>query len=172
MAFSKTLVLSLAAARSIQRTMEHLNAERDSRGEDAIQIGIGINTGLAIVGSIGSPDRMEFTVIGNTVNVASRLEGAATRGQIFVSQSTYRLTAGAFRFRPLEPIRFCNFRIPISRHIDEIKIAWRAWRGRLARDSPRAPSGINKKVIQQARLPRSRAGFRELLPVRQRINER
>jgi len=65
---------ALAAACSIQRTMERLNAERARRGEDSIQIGIGINTGPAIVGSIGSPERMEFTVIGNTVNVASRIE--------------------------------------------------------------------------------------------------
>src|SRR5437588_3770511 len=65
---------ALAAARSIQHTMERLNAERATRGEDPIQIGIGINTGPAIVGSIGSPERMEFTVIGNTVNVASRIE--------------------------------------------------------------------------------------------------
>ncbi len=65
---------ALAAARSIQRTMERLNAQRAARGEDPIQIGIGINTGPAIVGSIGSPERMEFTVIGNTVNVASRIE--------------------------------------------------------------------------------------------------
>src|SRR5439155_22934168 len=65
---------ALAAARAIQRTMERLNAERAARGEDSIQVGIGINTGVAIVGSIGSPERMEFTVIGNTVNVASRIE--------------------------------------------------------------------------------------------------
>jgi adenylate cyclase len=65
---------ALAAARSIQRTMKRLNAERATRGEDSIEIGIGINTGPAIVGSIGSPERMEFTVIGNTVNVASRIE--------------------------------------------------------------------------------------------------
>src|ERR1700730_4766840 len=65
---------ALAAACSIQRTLERLNATRTACGEDQIQIGIGINTGPAIVGSIGSPERMEFTVIGNTVNVASRIE--------------------------------------------------------------------------------------------------
>ena len=58
----------------MQRTLQRLNTERTQRGEDAIAIGIGINSGPAIVGSIGSPDRMEFTVIGNTVNVASRIE--------------------------------------------------------------------------------------------------
>ena len=65
---------AVAAARSIQKTLERLNAERQGRGEEPVEIGIGINTGPAIVGSIGSPERMEFTVIGNTVNVASRIE--------------------------------------------------------------------------------------------------
>ena len=81
---------ALAAARSIQRTMERLNAERGARGEDAIQIGIGINTGPAIVGSIGSPERMEFTVIGNTVNVASRIEALnkTLSTSLLISKST------------------------------------------------------------------------------------
>ena len=53
-------------------------------------------------------------MIGDTVNVASRLQGVATRGQILVSQSTYRLTRGIFDFRPLEPIRVKGKKDPLA----------------------------------------------------------
>jgi adenylate cyclase len=66
---------ALAAGRDLEHRLERLNLELARRSEEPIRIGIGINTGRAIVGSIGSPERMEFTVIGNTVNVASRIEG-------------------------------------------------------------------------------------------------
>jgi class 3 adenylate cyclase len=65
---------ALAAGCDLERKLERLNVDLTTRGEEPIQIGIGINSGRAIVGSIGSSERMEFTVIGNTVNVASRIE--------------------------------------------------------------------------------------------------
>ena len=65
---------ALAAGRDLECKLERLNSDLARHGEAAIQIGIGINTGRVIVGSIGSPQRMEFTVIGNTVNIASRIE--------------------------------------------------------------------------------------------------
>ena len=65
---------ALAAGHDLQRRLERLNSDSSRRGEQPIQVGIGINSGRVIVGSIGSPDRMEFTVIGSTVNIASRIQ--------------------------------------------------------------------------------------------------
>jgi len=65
---------ALAAGRDLERRLERLNSDLVRCGEEAIRIGIGINTGRVVVGSVGSPERMEFTVIGNPVNIASRIQ--------------------------------------------------------------------------------------------------
>lgn len=81
---------ALAAARSMIHRMDPLNASLATRGHPALAIGIGINTGPAIVGSVGSSQRMEFTGIGTTVNVASRIESLnKTLGTtVLLSQAT------------------------------------------------------------------------------------
>ncbi|MBV9120644.1 MAG: adenylate/guanylate cyclase domain-containing protein [Chloroflexi bacterium] len=66
-----------AAARTVQeirKQLAALNAERTSRGEQAVQFGSGIHTGEVILGAVGSPRRSDYTAIGDTVNTASRLE--------------------------------------------------------------------------------------------------
>ena len=65
---------AVTAGREILRALEELNREFAVDGREEIRIGVGLHTGPAIVGSIGSPQRLEFTAIGNTVNVASRIE--------------------------------------------------------------------------------------------------
>jgi adenylate cyclase len=66
---------AVRAAWTMLRRLKELNKELAARGEEPLSIGIGINTGMAIVGSIGWAERRDFTAIGNTVNVASRIEG-------------------------------------------------------------------------------------------------
>jgi class 3 adenylate cyclase/CheY-like chemotaxis protein len=66
------------AALEIVRAVDKLNAERNARGEPVLVTGVGINTGVVIAGGLGSTDRLHYTIIGDTVNTAQRLE-ALTR---------------------------------------------------------------------------------------------
>ncbi len=69
-----------------------------------LDIHIGINTGMVIAGPVGSDEKKEFTVMGDAVNVASRLKDISSAGQIFVGPDTYRYTKENFEFRILERV--------------------------------------------------------------------
>jgi adenylate cyclase len=68
-----------------------MNDDRRCRGLREMHIGIGLNTGLAVVGNIGSKDRVQYTAVGDTVNVASRLVDKAEADQIIVSAELRRV---------------------------------------------------------------------------------
>jgi adenylate cyclase len=75
----------LEAAIYMQRKMRETNETRLGRNAAPIQIGIGLHWGRAVVGNIGSGDRVQYTAIGDTVNVAARLTSKAAPSQIIVS---------------------------------------------------------------------------------------
>jgi adenylate cyclase len=65
---------AVACAMEIQREVEKLNGEWSAKGQQPLRIGVGVNSGPALVGNVGSHERMDYTVIGENVNLASRLE--------------------------------------------------------------------------------------------------
>ena len=85
-----------AACRSAMEIQDELTGR--SREFDGLSVGIGINHGQVILGMIGSQRRADYTVIGDNVNIASRLCSAAKAGEIIVSDSTHALVKGMFRF--------------------------------------------------------------------------
>jgi adenylate cyclase len=92
------------AALEIQRAVLELNTTYRLEGREPIEVGIGINRGEVVAGSVGSQERMEYTVVGDTVNVASRLTAAAGAGEILISQSAYSPVADRFHVRSVSPL--------------------------------------------------------------------
>jgi adenylate cyclase len=80
---------ALACAVEMQMTMSTLNLAHRDQGMPELFMGIGINTGTVLAGTLGSEQYSEYTVIGDEVNLASRIEAFSLRGQVLISQSTY-----------------------------------------------------------------------------------
>jgi adenylate cyclase len=96
---------AVRAAVDLQKMVTQLNRDAAARKWPELQVGIGINTGIVTAGNIGSPRRFDYTVIGDSVNTASRLMSKATGGQIIISQSTAEELTGEFALHPLEPLQ-------------------------------------------------------------------
>ncbi len=95
---------AVRAALVMQESMADFNRQLDAQRGLRLQMRIGLNTGLVLAGQLGSPDgHQEQTIMGDTVNTASRLQTIATPGRVVVSESTYRATRHAFEFNTLAP---------------------------------------------------------------------
>ena len=95
---------AVITAVEMQNQIKTLNKERKKRKEPPIKFGVGINSGLVVSGNIGSRDMMDYTVIGDTVNLGARLCSAAGPGEILVSGSVWDATKEKFSYNPLDPI--------------------------------------------------------------------
>src|SRR5499433_2601157 len=78
-----------ACALAMQRAMAQINREHAAQGRPRFEMGIGVNTGEAVVGNIGSEQRAKYAIVGSAVNVAARVEGATVGGQVFLTAETY-----------------------------------------------------------------------------------
>src|SRR5450631_1464171 len=97
-------------------TLEKLNARLQAEGRKQISIGVGLNTGAVNVGNMGSAKRLAWTVMGDNVNLASRLEGMTKeyRSKIVISEGTYREIADQFVCRDLDKIRVKGKHQPVT----------------------------------------------------------
>jgi adenylate cyclase len=98
-------VKAVRAAIDLQRFVATLNLELTAAHLPTLGLGVGVNSGPAIVGFVGSDTRLDYTAIGDTVNTASRLEHLATAGQIIIGESTMQALDASVSYRPLEAVQ-------------------------------------------------------------------
>ena len=85
---------AVTCAVQMQLAMEGINRENASGGFPPLYMGIGINSGRVMAGPLGPPLHVEYAVIGDDVNVASRIESFSLRGQVLIGEATFEQCAG------------------------------------------------------------------------------
>jgi class 3 adenylate cyclase len=100
----------LAIVQAIRTLSPRLSEPRDAY----LQVRVGIHTGAVVVGEMGDADRPQSLAIGETVNMAERVQRAATPDSVMVSDASYRLTRGFFHFRDLGPNALKGFSQPVN----------------------------------------------------------
>ena len=90
---------SLAIHREMAKFSDRIKQER--KGLPPLKMRVGLHTGPVVVGTVGNDLRVEFKAVGDTVNLASRMEGLAEPGSTYVTEAIFRLTEGLFRFEAM-----------------------------------------------------------------------
>lgn len=93
---------AVTAALELQAALADYAAHSPREGAHELKMRVGVNTGSVLAGYVGG--RGEYTVLGDTVNIASRLETTAKPGTVVISESTYQLVRGLFKFHHLDPL--------------------------------------------------------------------
>jgi adenylate cyclase len=99
--------MAASAALDMKRRLVHLNERLKAQGVAPFRHGIGIHTGAVLAGIIGSKERSSYALVGDTVNLASRIQGLTKEFacDIILSQTTHDLVAGAYQMEPLRAVR-------------------------------------------------------------------
>ena len=109
---------AVRASIAMMRELKAWNAQRSAEGRKPVDIGIGLNTDMVVSGNIGSKKRMDYTIIGDGVNLASRLESACKQygTHILISEFTYKHLRGTYRTREIDLVVVKGKTQPVAIH--------------------------------------------------------
>lgn len=107
---------AVAAGKEMLVGLQRINGYLTDQGQPPLAMGIGIHTGLAVVGSIGSPNRLEYTAIGDTVNVAARVESLTKKlgKPLLMTVATQIALPASVATQPVPPQSVKGQRQPLS----------------------------------------------------------
>jgi ABC-type oligopeptide transport system substrate-binding subunit/class 3 adenylate cyclase len=120
-----------AALEIIAGAQQYAQRLEEERGISGFNVRVGINTGLVVVGEVGSDLRVEYTAMGDAINLAARMESAAEPGTVWITEDTHKLIAPLFETEALGPVQVKGKAEPVS-----------VFRVLAAREVPRKPRGI------------------------------
>lgn len=153
---------AIRAALAMRQRLREINRAFERELNASLAMRVGITTGEVVVGALGERQPGEFVVVGETVNLASRLQSAAPEDGILISHSVYRFVRGIFSVRLLEPIKVKGVAEPLQVYlVQEAK-------PRTFRISTRGVEGIETRMVgREADLLRLQNAFWEVSEDRQ-----
>lgn len=130
---------ALRAALDMMAALEVFNDEHAGLIPKRLALHFGINSGLVIAGGIGTRQRQDYSVMGDTVNLAARLEDLSEAGETLVGEDTYRLTAPLFEFEALKPVALKGKEKPVQ--------VYRLLRAKAAPGRVRGIAGLSSPMV-------------------------
>lgn len=109
-------IYAVITALEMNRSLKEFNARINQKYGVNLEIGIGINSGKVVTGNVGSEKRMEYTVIGDNVNISSRLQSIARAGEIVISENVARYARYVFTLKDMGDIELKGKRQPLRVH--------------------------------------------------------
>jgi adenylate cyclase len=125
----------------MQGALGEINAEHARRALPAFEMGIGLHSGEAVVGNIGSEQRAKYAVVGSAVNVASRVESATVGGQVLLTAATLSELGDLARVGPAVEVQIKGLSEPLILH-ELLALA-----GRFAREAPGASPEADRQAV-------------------------